>query len=314
MGDWAGGLSVYILRRLAAIAPLTFGISIVVFLIIRLIPGDPAIALLGTNAGDPALVARLHRQLGLDLPMQVQYLRWIGNVSHGDFGYSFGYQQSVASLLAANFPATIALTVAALLLSLVLGGLIGVSAALWRNTALDTASMGVALTFMSMPSFWLGLLLILAFAVELPWFDVVGGNSLRGLVLPAVTLALGSAGFNARFIRSSVIQARSQKHVITARAKGATRGQVLLRHVLRNAMLPVATVVGLQVGQLLSGAIIVETVFSRPGIGRLLVQAILSKDYLTVQAVVLIIALIYAVTNLLVDLAYPLLDPRIRTR
>jgi ABC-type dipeptide/oligopeptide/nickel transport system permease component len=307
-------VSGYILRRVAAIVPLTFGISVVVFLIIRLIPGDPAIALLGTNAGDPALVARLHRQLGLDLPIQVQYLRWIGHVFHGDFGYSFGYQQSVASLLAANFPATIALTFAALVLSLLLGGAIGVGAALWRNSAVDTAGMGVALTFMSMPSFWLGLLLILAFAVELPWFDVVGGTTLKGLVLPAVTLALGSAGFNARFIRSSVIQARAQKHVITARAKGTTRGQVLRRHVLRNALLPVATVVGLQVGQLLSGAIIVETVFSRPGIGRLLVQAILSKDYLTVQAVVLIIAVIYAVTNLLVDLLYPLLDPRIGTR
>lgn len=307
-------MSAYLARRLAAILALTFGISVVVFLIIRLIPGDPAIVLLGTNAGDPALVARLHRQLGLDLPIEEQYLRWIGNVLQGNFGYSFGYQQSVNSLLAANFPATIQLTVASLGLSLILGAGIGATAALRRNTAIDTAAMGFALTCMSMPSFWLGLLLILAFAVKLPWFNVVGGTTLKGLVLPAVTLALGSAGFNARFIRSSVIQALAQKHVITARAKGTTRLQVLLRHVFRNALLPVITVVGLQIGQLLSGTIVVETVFSRPGIGRLLVQAILSKDYLTVQAVVLIIAVIYAVTNFLVDLAYPLLDPRIARR
>lgn len=307
-------MSSYVLRRVIAIVALTFGISVVVFLIIRLIPGDPAIALLGTNAGDPALVARLHHQLGLDQPITTQYLRWIGNVLHGNFGYSYGNDQSVRSLLAANFPATIELTIAALALSLLLGTTIGVASALRRNSIVDTAGMGLALTCMSIPSFWLGLLLILFFAVKLPWFNVVGGTTLKGLVLPAVTLALGSAGFNARFIRSSVIHARMQKHVVTARAKGTTRVQVFMRHVMRNALLPLATIVGLQVGQLLSGTVIVETVFSRPGIGRLLVQAILSKDYITVQAVVLIIAVIYALTNFAVDLLYPVLDPRIGRR
>jgi ABC-type dipeptide/oligopeptide/nickel transport system permease component len=304
----------YVIRRTAAIIALAFGISVVVFLIIRLIPGDPAIALLGTNGADPALVERLHRQLGLDEPIYAQYLLWISNVLRGDFGYSFGNQQSVRSLLAANFPATIQLAIAGLALSLLLGSVIGVTAALYRNRAPDTLAMGVALASMSMPSFWLGLLLILAFAVELPWFQVVGGTTLKGLVLPAVTLALGSAGFNARFVRSSVIHARTQRHVITARAKGTTRTQVFRRHVLRNALLPVLTVVGLQVGQLLSGTVVVETVFSRPGIGRLLVQAILAKDYLTVQAVVLIIAVIYALSNFIVDILYPVLDPRVGYR
>jgi len=307
-------VSGYLTRRLVAIVALTFGITVLVFLIIRLIPGDPAIVMLGTNAGDPDLVARLHHQLGLDQPMQVQYFRWIGNVLHGDFGYSYGQQQSVSSLLTANFPATIQLTIAGLALSLSLGTVIGVAAALRRNRGLDTAAMGIALTFMSIPSFWLGLLLILLFAVQLDWFQVVGGTSLKGLVLPAVTLALGSTGFNARFVRSSVIHAQVQKHVITARAKGTTRAQVFRRHVLRNALLPLLTVAGLQVGQLLSGAVIVETVFSRPGIGRLLVQAILAKDYLTVQAVVLIIAVIYALANFAVDLLYPVLDRRIGYR
>lgn len=304
----------YVLRRLLSIVALAFGISVLVFLIIRLIPGDPAIALLGTNAGDASLVARLHHQLGLDQPVHVQYLRWIGNVLRGNFGYSYGDQRTVSSLLAANFPATIQLTLAGLALSLIFGSLLGVLAAVRRNRPADTVTMGVALTCMSIPSFWLGLLLILLFAVKIPIFDVVGGTSLKGLVLPAVTLALGSIGFNARFVRSSVINAQQQKHVITARAKGINAWQVFRKHVLRNAMLPILTIVGLQVGQLISGVVIVETVFSRPGIGRLLVQSILSKDYLTVQAVVLIIAVIYAVTNLLVDLLYPVLDPRVGNR
>jgi ABC-type dipeptide/oligopeptide/nickel transport system permease component len=307
-------VSSYVLRRLVSIVALAFGISIISFLIIRLIPGDPVIALLGTNAGDKELIERLRGQLGLNLPMQVQYITWISNVLRGDFGYSYGNQQSVSSLLAANFPATIQLTVAGLAISLTFGMILGIVAALKRNKALDTATMGAALTFMSIPSFWLGLLLILMFAVTLPWFDVVGGTSLKGLVLPAVTLALGSIGFNARFVRSSIIAAQVQKHVITARAKGITRMQVFVRHVLRNALLPILTIVGIQVGQLLSGTVIVETVFSRPGIGRLLVQAILAKDYLTVQAVVLIIAIIYAVTNFIVDLLYPVFDPRVANR
>jgi ABC-type dipeptide/oligopeptide/nickel transport system permease component len=301
----------YVIRRLVAIVCLAFGISVLIFLIIRLIPGDPAIVLLGTNAGDPALVAQLHRQLGLDLPVWTQYWLWAGRVLHGDFGYSFGNQQSVASLIAANFPATLQLTLAGLGLSLLFGGLLGIVAALRRNRAADLLTMGASLALMSIPSFWLGLLLILAFAVELPWFDVVGGPSLKGLVLPAVTLALGSIGFNARFVRSSVVAAQVQRHVITARAKGLAPRLVFTRHVLRNALLPIATIIGIQFGQLLSGAIIVESVFSRPGLGRLLVQAILSKDYLTVQAVVLIVAVLYAAINFAVDLIYPLLDPRI---
>jgi ABC-type dipeptide/oligopeptide/nickel transport system permease component len=304
----------YVAQRVISIVALAFGISVIVFLIIRLIPGDPVITLLGTSAGDNAVVDRLRQQLGLDLPMYVQYGRWISGIFRGDFGYSYGYQQSVSSLLAANFPATIQLTIAALALSLTFGMIMGIAAALKRNQATDTLTMGVALTCMSIPSFWLGLLLILVFAVMLPWFDVVGGTSLKGLVLPAVTLALGSMGFNARFVRSSIIAARVQKHVITARAKGITRVQVFVRHVFRNALLPILTIVGLQVGQLLSGTVIVETVFSRPGIGRLLVQAILAKDYLTVQAVVLIIAVIYALTNFIVDLLYPVLDPRVAQR
>ncbi len=304
----------YIAKRLAAIVVLGFGISVIVFLIIRLIPGDPAIVLLGTNAGDPALVARLHHQLGLDSPIPVQYVHWIAGVVRGDFGYSYGQDQPVSRLILQNLPYTLELTAAGLAFSFVVGTVLGIVAALKRNTIIDTVVMGFALAGLSFPSFWLGLLLVVVFAVHLHWFEVVGGTSLKGLVLPAVTLALSVAGFTARFVRSSMIEAGRKQHVVTARAKGLTRHQVLRRHVMRNAVLPVLTIVGLQVGSLLSGAVVIETVFSRPGIGRLLVNAILAKDYLTVQAIVLIVAVLYAITNLLVDLMYPLLDPRIAHR
>lgn len=307
-------MTTYIAKRLAAIAVLAVGISIVVFLIIRLIPGDPAIVLLGTNAGDPVLVERLHKQLGLDESIPVQYVHWVGGVLQGDFGYSYGQELPVSTLIKQNLPYTLQLLAAGLGLSIIFGTLLGVVGALKRNTPIDTIVMGIALAGLSFPSFWLGLLLIVVFGVNLHWFEVFGGTSLKGLVLPSVTLALSVTGFTARFVRSSMIEAGRKPYVVTARAKGLSRPQVLRRHVMRNAVLPVLTVVGLQVGSLLSGAVVIETVFSRPGIGRLLVNAILSKDYLTIQAIVLIVAVLYALTNLLVDLLYPILDPRIAHR
>jgi ABC-type dipeptide/oligopeptide/nickel transport system permease component len=304
----------YIAQRLVALVLLVFGISVLVFLIIRLIPGDPALVLLGTNAGDPVLVHRLHEQLGLDLPIPVQYVHWISGVVRGDFGYSYGQGLPVSTLIADNFPYTLQLTIAGLGLSIVLGVFLGVLAALHRNSIIDTLSMGLALIALSIPSFWLGLLLLILFSVKLHWFAVFGGTTLKGMVLPAVALALSGAGFTARFVRSSVIDARQRQHVTTARSKGLPRRRVLVRHVMRNAILPVLTVVGLQFGSLLSGTVVIETVFSRPGIGRVLVNAILAKDYLTIQAVVLLVAILYALTNLAVDLLYPILDPRIAQR
>lgn len=307
-------VSGYIIKRLASIVALAFGITVVAFLILRLIPGDPVIAMLGTSAGDKAMIERLREQLGLTRPLHVQYLVWMGDLLRGDLGYSYANQQSVSSLLASSFSATLQLTGAALAVSLVLGTSLGIVAALKRNRSADMVGMSFALICMSIPSFWLGLLLILAFAVTWPIFDVVGGSSLKGLVLPAATLALGSMGLTARFVRSSIIAALGQNHVVTARAKGLPAAQVFTWHVMRNALLPILTIAGLQVGQLLSGSVIVETVFSRPGVGRLLIQAILAKDYLTVQALVMIIAMIYAFANFLVDLLYPVLDPRIGNR
>jgi ABC-type dipeptide/oligopeptide/nickel transport system permease component len=241
----------------------------------------------------------------------VQFWRWVDGVLHGNLGYSYQNQQPVSALIGQNLPSTVELAAAGLLISLVGGIILGVVAAVRRNTAVDSVSMGVAMTLVALPSFWLGLILILLFAVVLPWFPVVGGSSLRGLVLPAFTLGLGVLGITGRFVRSSLLEQMHSSHVVAARAKGLNRRTVFVKHVARNAVLPVLTVVGLQIGALLSGTVLVEMVFSRPGIGRLLVESILSKDYATVQATVLIIAGFYAVTNLIVDLLYPLLDPRI---
>ena len=304
----------YVIRRLLAVVLLVIGISMAVFLIIRLIPGDPAAVLLGTNAGDTAMVRQLHRELGLDEPIPVQYLQWVGHALTGNLGYSYQQQRPVTSLIAENFPYTLELAVFSLALSLLVGATLGTVAALKKNSIVDTLVMGVAISGFSIPSFWLGILLLLLFAVALHWLPVFGGTTPKGMVLPVITLAVSGSGFLARFVRSSVIDARQRQYVTTARSKGLTQPQVLLRHVIRNAMLPVLTVVGLQFGNLLAGAVIVETVFSRPGIGRLLVQSILAKDYLTVQGVVLVVATLYALINLAVDLLYPVLDPRIAVR
>ncbi len=302
---------VYVGKRLLALVVLLVAISILVFLMLQAVPGSPVTALLGQSATNPGAVARLTQELGLNRPLPVQFWRWVDGVLHGNLGYSYQNQQPVSALIGQNLPSTVELAGAGLLISLVGGIILGVVAAVRRNTAVDSVSMGIAMTLVALPSFWLGLILILLFAVVLPWFPVVGGSSLRGLVLPAFTLGLGVLGITGRFVRSSLLEQMHSSHVIAARAKGLNRRTVFLKHVARNAVLPVLTVVGLQIGALLSGTVLVEMVFSRPGIGRLLVQSILSKDYATVQATVLIIAGFYAVTNLIVDLLYPLLDPRI---
>ena len=304
-------MTAYITRRLIAVAVLAAAVSIFVFLILHLIPGDPAVVLLGTNAGSADLVNRLHHELGLDLPLPVQYLHWLGGLVRGNLGYSFAQSLPVAHLIVQNFPYTLQLTFSGLFLSLLFGGVLGVLAALKRHSFLDTGVMVLALVGLSMPSFWLGLLFISLFSVTLRWFAVFGGTSLAGLVLPSVALGISGGGVIARFVRSNMIEAMGQHYVATARSKGLSTGRILRRHVIRNAILPVVTVVGLQFGNLLSGTVVIETVFSRPGIGRLLVTSILAKDYLTVQAIILFIALLYAFTNLLIDLLYPLIDPRI---
>jgi ABC-type dipeptide/oligopeptide/nickel transport system permease component len=304
----------YTSRRLGALVFLAIGISIIDFAIIRLVPGDPARNILGTSDATPALIARLNSQLGLDRPVVTQYWIWAGDVLRGNFGYSYSQKQSVSSLLAQNIPPTLELILAGLALTVIFGLLIGVAAALQRGRATDTVLMAASVTFLSIPSFWLGLLLIELLAVRIHLFPVVGGTGLDGLALPAITLALGGIGLTARFVRSSVIEAAQLPHVVIARAKGVPQYLVLMRHVIRNSLLPVINIVALQFGSLLSGVVIIEEVFSRNGLGRLLVDSILAKDYPTVQAVVLLIAITYCVVTLVVDLAYRIIDPRTAAR
>lgn len=304
----------YIIRRLLAIAILVFGVSILVFLIIHLIPGDPVQQMLGTSAASASEIRNIRHQLGLDLPLPVQYLDWVGNVAHGNFGYSYIANTSVSSLITHNFPYTAELTLASLLVSLLIGIPLGSLAALTRGSVIDTGLMAIAVLALSLPSFWLALLLIALFSVQFHVFPVFGSNSLTSmssLVLPSVALGSGVGGVTARFVRASVVEAARQKYVTTAYSKGLSRIRVFIRHIVRNAILPVVTVVGLQFGWLLSGTVVIEVVFSRPGVGALLVNSILDKDYLTAQALVLLLTIVYTVVNLLVDLLYPWIDPRI---
>lgn len=307
-------MGTYILRRLLAILVLAFGVSIIAFSIIHLIPGDPVIQMIGYGQSTAAEIHNLHHQLGLDLPLPVQYVRWLGNMLHGNFGYSYYSQTPVVKLIAQNIPYTIELALAALIVSLLVGIPIGIIAALFRGSIVDTVAMVISLASLSVPDFVLGILLITVFSVTFHILPVFGGTSLtsiQSLILPALALGAGTAGITARFVRASVIEAATQQYVVTARSKGLKPAQVFSRHIFRNAILPVVTVVGLQIGFLLSGTVVTEVVFSRPGIGRLLVDSILQKDYLTVQALVLLITLIYTTVNLIVDLIYPLIDPRI---
>ncbi|MCL6596966.1 MAG: ABC transporter permease [Firmicutes bacterium] len=301
----------YVLRRLGALVAVAAIASVLVFLIIHLIPGDPVVMMLGPNAASTQAIDRLRNELGLNLPLATQYAHWIVNIVHGRLGESFINDLPVAQLIEENYPSTLQLTVAALAVTVVFGIPLGVLAALYANRLLDTAIMVLAVVGLSMPSFWLGLLLITLFSVSLHFLPVFGGGSWTGVILPAVTLGLGSGGVVARYVRSNVLEVLHVQHVMVARSKGLPERRVITWHVLRNSLLSVVTVLGLQVGNLLSGTVVVETVFSRPGLGRLLVNSILDKDYPTVQAVILLLTLAYTVTNLIVDLMYPLLDPRI---
>lgn len=304
-------MALYVARRLVALAVLAFAVSVLVFLILRLIPGDPVMAMLGTNAADANVVARLRNELGLNETLPQQYALWIGGVVHGNLGYSFAQSLPVSTLIQENFPYTLQLTLCGLGLSIVLGVVLGTLAAVKRNTAFDTVATVLALIGLSVPGFWMGLLLITLFSVTLHWFAVFEGASPKGLILPSIALGIEGAGYIARFVRTNMLDVLRQQYVVTARSKGLSRFRVLGKHVFRNALIPIIALIGLQFGNLLSGTVVIETVFSRPGIGRLLVDSIIAKDYLTVQGIVLLIAILYALVNLMVDLLYPLIDPRI---
>jgi peptide/nickel transport system permease protein/oligopeptide transport system permease protein len=302
----------FFLSRVAATLPVLFGVSVLVFLMLHLVPGDPVRMMLSEFQTTPQQVELLRSQLHLDEPLPQQYGRFVVNAVQGDLGISIRSKRAVTAEIGENLGSTMQLAAAALLIAAGIGVPLGIIAALKQHSWLDLGPMFFALSGVSMPSFWLGLLLIFLFSLHLGWFPATGGGDLKHLVLPALTLGLGASAIIARLTRSSMLEVLRQEYMTTARAKGLREATVVLRHGLKNALIPVITIFGLQFGSLLAGAVVVETVFARPGIGRLIVSSILAKDFPMVQGIILFTATAYVVANLLVDVAYGLLDPRIR--
>jgi len=302
----------WVLRRVLAVVPVLLGVTLAVFSMLFLVPGDPVKMMLAEFVTTPDQIAQMRAQLHLDEPVLRQYGRFVASAARGDLGTSIRSRRPVTTEIGENVGSTAQLAVAAMLVAIGLGVPLGLLAALARNTWLDVASMGTALLGVSMPSFWLGLLLIFVFSLHLAWFPATGGGDLPHLVLPSVTLGTIAAAIIARLTRSSMLEVLGQDYVRTARAKGLGGFAVVVRHALKNALIPIITIFGLQFGNLLAGAVIVETVFSRPGLGRLIVGGILSKDFPLVQGVVLFVATVYVLINVLVDVAYAYADPRIR--
>ena len=302
----------YLVRRLLSTIPVLFGVLLLVFSMLHLVPGDPVKMMLGEFQTSPEQIAKLQSQLHLDEPLPQQFGRYVWNALHGDLGTSIRSNKPVTKEIMDNLPATLQLALAGLLIAGVLGISLGVLAAIKQYSWVDAGSMLIALIGVSMPSFWLGLLFIFALSLKVHLFPATGGGDLRHLVLPAVTLGLGASAIIARLTRSSMLEVMRHEYVTTARAKGIRESRVIIRHALKNALIPVVTIFGLQFGQLLAGTVVIETVFGRPGIGRLIVDAILNKDFPLVQGIVLVVAISYVVVNLIVDLLYAFLDPRIR--
>lgn len=306
-------MAFYLLRRLAASVVVLILVSLGTFMMVHLVPGDPVRAMLGEGGQATAEdVEQLRRQLGLDRPLPVQYLDYVTRAVRGDLGQSIRTDRPVLTEIRTQLPATIQLAAAAFVVAIIVGIGFGALAATNHNSWVDNVGMIIALLGVSVPSFWLGLLLIFLFSLRLGWFPAAGMGGLSHLVLPALTLGLWAAGIIARLTRSSLLEVLRQDYMVTARSKGISERMVLVRHAFRNALVPIVTIVGLQVGTMLSGAIIVETVFARSGLGRLVMTAIVGKDFPMVQGIVLFSATVYVVMNLLVDLSYSVLDPRIR--
>ena len=329
----------YLLRRLLLTIPILLGVSLLVFFMLHAAGGDPAQVMLGSRA-DPASLAALRRELGLDRPLWVQYLDFVAGAVRGDFGRSYRSNTPVVDEIAARFPATIELAVAAMGVAVVAGTIVGTAAAVRRHTVLDYLGSAGVLLGVSIPTFWLGIILIIVFGLWLRWLPISGrvdsrlgadpsvpfltltsllqGNwavtadAFRHLILPALTLSAWPAAIVARMTRASLLESLGQDYARTARGKGLPERLIVVRHAARNALLPVLTVVGLEFGTLLGGAVVTETIFSWPGLGQLTVTAIGARDYQVVQGVVLLLAAIFVVLNLLVDVLYAVLDPRIR--
>ena len=310
----------YILSRIVELIPVLFFVTLIVFAFSHLLPGDAITAQIGSLGGEGEAIERARRELGLDQPIVVQYGVWLRGVLTGDFGRSIMTHQPVSNALIERFPVTLQLAAESLLISFMIAFPVGVLSAYRRNSRIDRIATILALTGVAMPSFWLGLLMILFFSVQLGWFPPSGyvkfsenpWQNLYHMALPAFALGAVQAAVVMRQIRSSLLEVLNEDYIRTARAKGLTESRVLLTHALRNALLPVLTVMGLQVGRVLGGSVIVETVFAIPGLGRYSVNAIFAHDYPVVQGAVLLTALVVVIANLVTDLLYAVFDPRIR--
>jgi peptide/nickel transport system permease protein len=301
----------FLLRRLLLTLPVLLGVVTLVFSLIHMVPGDPVEAMLGESAS-PQEVADVRRRLGLDRPLYVQYGAYLRGLAVGDLGTSLRTSEPVARAIAERMPATVQLALAAIGLAVVIAIPLGIVAAVRAGTIVDHAATTFALAGISMPNFWVGPLLAILFGITLGWLPVSGSGTLAHLVLPAITLGAPLAAVLARMTRASVIEEVRELYVIAARARGISRTRAVLGHAFRNSLIPVVTVLGLQMGSLLTGAVITESIFAWPGVGRLLIQSINFRDYPLVQGCILLIAVTYIAMNLLTDLAYGFLDPRIR--
>jgi len=301
----------YILKRLVMLIPVLFGVTLISFSLMQIVPGDPAVLLAGEDA-NPDFIEAVRKEYGFDQPLYVQYFRFVSHAMQGDFGISIRNREPVINLLKQRFVFTVQLSFLSILIAAFIGLIAGVISATRQYSIFDNLSMVGALFGISMPIFWLGLLLMLVFSVYLGWFPAGGSGGLRHLLLPAVALGAASAAVIARMTRASMLEVVRQDYIRTARANGLREWVVIYKHALKNAMIPVITVFGLEFGYMLGGAVLTETVFSLPGVGRLMVEGIFQRDYAVVQGSMLLVAATFVLVNLLTDIAYALFDPKIR--
>lgn len=311
-------MTAYILRRLLLMVPVAFLVTVGVFMLIHLSPGDPALVMLGEDR-TPQAVAEIHRELGLDQPLYIQYAIWLDHIVRGDWGRSITTHEPVAQAILERLPATLELGITALVWSLLVAIPLGTIAAVRRGSVVDQVATGITVAGVSIPNFFIGIVLIFVLSVTLRLFPFGGYvpltqdplQSLRHVILPAIALGTAGAAINMRFTRSSMIEVLNLDYIRTAWAKGASWRRVVFVHALKNALIPVVTIVGIQIGGIIEGAVVTETVFTWPGVGRLAVESIFNRDYTVVQGIVLVAAFSYMFANLLVDIAYAWLDPRI---
>ncbi|WDF53100.1 ABC transporter permease [Paenibacillus sp. KACC 21273] len=301
-----------IITRTISSLLVILGSLTLVFAIFYLLPGDPVLSMIDPTYATPEMIENLRIQLGLDQPFYIQFGHYLADMLRGDFGVSMVNSDPVLPKIIANFPSTLILTLASTCIAVLIGVILGILSAVHRNGWIDILARTIGLFGISMPTFWSGILLILIFSIQLGWFPAMGSDGISTLVLPAITLGIVGAGFVIRIVRNSMLEVLSEPFITTLRAKGISRHVILYKHALRNALIPVVTVVGMQIGEMLAGTVVIETVFSRQGIGRILADAIMARDIPVVQGVVFFTAILYVVINLLVDISYTYIDPRIR--